>query len=95
MKREVLINVDVHGTWKIKSPYYRIYINNEMIVERAYLAQENQFYTENILVNLEPGTHSFKFEAKNVNDERRVEFKNFCIDRAPAKLEQNQFTVLE
>lgn len=93
--QEVLINIDVYGSWKLKTPYYRIYIDSEMIVERAYAAQENQFYTEIILVNLEPGQHLFRFEPKNVNDERKLEFKNFCVNRKPAKLEQNQFTVFE
>ncbi len=78
---ETEISVDVYGRWSTCPPAYRIYVDNELITERSFLAQESEIYREKILVNLKTGVHTFNFEIlpDNAHD-TALAIKNFKVN---------------
>ena len=91
-----IINLDIYAVWYKGPPAYRIYVDNELMVERTFLGTEYEFYRETIFVDIAPGVHSFVFERlPTASTEDRLSFKNFLINKTPAKLVNNQFTITE
>jgi len=61
--KEHSITVDVYCHWSEKPPVYRVYVDNDLLTEREFIWPGSEiFLRENILVNLEPGTHCVKIE---------------------------------
>ena len=54
---------------KYSTPSYRIYIDNDLLIERNWVWSGNQYISENLIVELEPGTsgHSLKLEPALLN----------------------------
>lgn len=64
--KEVAVTVDVYCNWDATPEAYRIYVNDTLLTERNYLWRNTeQFVQENMLLNLEPGIHTFKLEPVN------------------------------
>lgn len=73
------LEVSVHSHWNDNPPVYRLYIDNEMLVERTFSHTPYQFFIiENIFCNLETGVHSLLLE--NLDSNARFELENFQVD---------------
>ena len=89
-----IIEFDVYSSWHKQPPAYRVYVDNELMTERTFLAQEYEFYREQVFVMLEPGTHSFEFEKlPTKSNEDKLSIKNFKINQKAYTLVENQFTL--
>ena len=85
--KEVEITCDVYGSWTIEPPVYRIYIDDEMLCERAFLSMEYEFNRERLLVELkENQEHIFKFESlRGKHPHDTAAFKNLQLNGQPVK----------
>ena len=80
--KEVEITCDVYGAWTVSPPLYRIYIDDEMLCERAFLSMEYEFSRERLLVELEENQeHTFRFEnLPNKHPHDMVAYKNLLVN---------------
>jgi hypothetical protein len=79
---EQKLEVDVHAHWSSDPPVYRIYVNNEMLVERTFGWPSYQMYlTEHIACDLDTGVHTLTLE--NLNSNGRFELENFKVNQQP------------
>jgi hypothetical protein len=73
------MSVDVHAHWSEDHPIYRIYVDNDMLVERSFTWPSYQVYlTEHFVCELENGAHTLKIV--NCNKSGTLEFKNFILE---------------
>jgi hypothetical protein len=71
---EHVLTVDVYAHWGDVPPRYRVYVDNDLLTERDFIWGGAHIYMrENIIVNLEPGTHVLKVEQINSNGTIRTE----------------------
>lgn len=57
------VRFDVHCHWSGDPPVYRIYVDDDMIVERTFgWAGYNHYIQENLICDLAPGVHRVKIE---------------------------------
>jgi hypothetical protein len=76
------LEVDVYGHWSDTPPIYRIYVNNEMLVERTFGWPSYQNYiTEHMNCDLDTGVHTLCLE--NLDLKSRFELKNFNVNAKP------------
>jgi hypothetical protein len=78
------IIVDVYADWGDTPPRYRIYVDNDLLTERDFIWDNRTFIRENIIVNLESGTHTLRVEHIN-NGTIRAE--NVTVDGSPSSME--------
>lgn len=91
--QEILIDVDVRCLWTGEPPAYRIYVDNDLLTERTFIWKyEEQCVREHIVVNLEPGNHSFQL-IPVVPGTKGFFCTNFKINKEPVTLVNNQFTI--
>jgi hypothetical protein len=84
--KEHYIIADVYARWGDKCPTYRIYVDNNLLTERDFIWQGHEIYIkENIIVNLEPGTH--KLEIQQTNSNGSISIKNVLLDGQPSSCE--------
>jgi hypothetical protein len=82
------LEVDVHGHWSDSPPIYRIYVDNEMMIERTFGWPSYQNYiTEHMYCDLDTGVHTLSLE--NLDTNSRFELDHFTLD----KIRNNQPTV--
>lgn len=80
------ITVDVYAKWSEKTPAYRVYVDNDLLTERDFIwSSHSNFIRENILVNLEPGTHTVTVEHINTNG--IINTKNITVNGKPSTAE--------
>jgi hypothetical protein len=73
------ITVDVHCHWSDIPPVYRIYVDQDMITERTFGWPGYQVYIkENIICNLNPGSHMVRVE--NCNDHGTITIENLHVE---------------
>ena len=73
--------MDIYCNWEAEPQAYRVYVDDDLLTERTYLWRNtDQYVQENIVVAVEPGTHTFKLEAAN-KDFQGFSYKNFAVDR--------------
>jgi len=64
--KEHTLSVDVYASWGDIPPRYRIYVDSDLLTERDFIWNgTQQFIRENIIVKLEPGTHTLRVEQIN------------------------------
>lgn len=74
------LEVDVRGHWNNKPPIYRIYINNEMLIERTFGWPLDQAYIiEHMYCDLDTGVHTLYLE--NLDPTSRFELDHFYVDK--------------
>jgi hypothetical protein len=74
------LEVDVYSHWSDNPPIYRIYVDNEMLVERTFGWPSYQNYiTEHMYCDLDTGVHTLCLE--NLDSNSRFELENFTIDK--------------
>jgi hypothetical protein len=76
------LEVDVYSHWSDNSPIYRIYINDEMLVERTFGWPSYQNYiTEHMYCDLDTGVHTLSLE--NLDTNSRFNLEHFTVDKNP------------
>ena len=76
------LEVDVYSHWSENPPIYRIYIDNEMLVERTFGWPSYQNYiTEHMYCDLDTGVHTLSLE--NLDTNSRFELEHFTVDKIP------------
>lgn len=76
------LEVDVYSHWSDNPPIYRIYIDNEMLVERTFGWPSYQNYiTEHMYCDLDTGVHTLFLE--NLDSNSRFELEYFTVDKQP------------
>jgi hypothetical protein len=74
------LEVDVYGHWSDDPPIYRIYIDNEMLIERTFGWPSYQNYiTEHMYCDFETGVHTLSLE--NLDPNSRFELEYFTVDK--------------
>ena len=92
-KKEIKLEFDLYGKWMDVPPVYRIYVDDELMTERSYHAQEYEFYREKTLVELEPGEHHYRVEILPITSAKTaLAVKQVTIDGTPSS---SPFTVTE
>jgi len=82
MSREhVLVKCDVYCDWKGTPPVYRLYVGDELFVERTYIWQE-QYLEELIPVYAEPGKYEIRYELVSPS-QAQLTVKNMRVDQGP------------
>ena len=68
MTEDYKIELDLKAIW-IKIPRYRIWTDGELMLERTYWPDPDQFYiTENMIVSLNQGKHEIILERIDPNE---------------------------
>jgi hypothetical protein len=76
------LEVDVYGHWSDNPPIYRIYVDNEMLVERTFGWPSYQNYiTEHMYCDLDTGVHTLILE--NLDPNSRFELGYFAVNKQP------------
>jgi hypothetical protein len=88
--KECTITVDVHAHWSEKPPVYRVFVDDNLLTERDFIWSGGTFIRENIIVNLEAGSHTVKIEQTGGNG--TVTAKNIVVDGISSA---SDFTVTE
>ena len=81
---EHVITADVYAHWGEEYPRYRVYVDNDLLTERDFIWPGSEaFIRENIIVNLDPGTHQVRIE--QVNKQGSITVKNITVDGASSE----------
>lgn len=76
------LEVDVYSQWSNSPPVYRIFVNNEMLVERTFGWPSCQIYiTEHMYCDLDTGVHTLCLE--NLDANSCFELEHFTVDKNP------------
>lgn len=74
------LEVNVRAHWSSEPPIYRIYVDNEMLVERTFVWPSYQNYiTEHMYCLLETGVHTLSLE--NLDSKSRFDLEYFTVDK--------------
>ena len=80
---ENVITVDVYASWGDATPCYRIYVDDNLLTERAFIWNgTNTYIQERIIVNLNPGPHNLKVE--QINNSGSIQIKNITLNDMPS-----------
>lgn len=90
-KKEIVLSFDLFCSWDNTPPVYRIFIDNELIVERTYIWKKPDYVRENLVLLLEPGTHFFYIQSLFSKD--IVQETNITINGLAVSGLKNQFTI--
>lgn len=73
------LKFDVHCHWSETPPIYRIYVDNDMIVERTFgWPGYNVYIQENMVCDLAPGVHCVRIE--NCNESGDLQLLKLLVD---------------
>jgi hypothetical protein len=76
------LEIDVHSHWSESPPIYRIYVDNEMLVERTFGWPSYQNYIrEHMHCDLATGVHTLSLE--NLDTTSRFDLDYFTVDKNP------------
>lgn len=90
---ETTVTVDVFCNWEDRPEAYRIYVDETLLTERSYLWRNTeQFVQENMLLNLEPGVHTFRLEPVNPQF-TGFYTKNLTVNKIPVESHNGQFVL--
>ena len=82
MRREhVMVKCDVYCDWQDQPPVYRLYVGNELFVERTYIWQ-TQYLEESIPVCARPGKYEIRYELVEPS-RAQLKIKNLRVDSGP------------
>ena len=59
----IKIRFNLHCVWKGFSPEYRIFVNDELFIERTYRVEEPYYYKEMLQVLGPPGLYKIELKA--------------------------------
>jgi hypothetical protein len=84
-KKFVRVKADVHCKWEGMDPIYRVYVNDELFVERIWL-WENAYLEEMLQIEAIPGNYEIRYELVPPHL-ARLKVKNLRVDHGPATIE--------
>lgn len=91
--KEAYITVDIYCNWEADPQAYRIYVDDDLLTERTYLWRNtDQYVQENIVISVEPGTHTFRLEPVNKNF-TGFSYRNFAVDHKLCPTDAGAFIV--
>ena len=90
MLKQVKLELDILSRHFMSHPVYRIYVNNDLIVERTYGFPPEQYVQECIIVNVLPGQHVVTVENPGSNFLANFELRNFRANSASGEIAGNR-----
>ncbi len=86
MMSQHIITADVYAHWGEVSPRYRVYVDSDLLTERDFGWPGHEvFIRENIVVDLEPGTHQLRIE--QVGKQGKIQVKNVMLDGSASNMQ--------
>ena len=83
---EHTLTVDVYAHWGDAPPKYRVYVDGDLLTERDFTWSGAHIYIkENIIVNLDPGTHILQVE--HINNLGTIRTENVTLNGVPSSYE--------
>lgn len=86
-KKFVRVAADVHCKWEGLDPTYRVYVNDELFVERKW-SWEHAYLEEIMQIEAIPGSYEIRYELVPPHL-ARLKVKNLRIEHGPATVEGN------
>jgi hypothetical protein len=77
----VMVKCDVYCDWQDQPPVYRLFVGNELFVERTYIWQ-TQYLEESIPVCARPGKYKIRYELVEPS-QAKLQIKNLRVDSGP------------
>ena len=77
----VMVKCDVYCDWQDQPPVYRLYVGDELFVERTYIWQQ-QYLEEMIPVYAEPGRYEIRYELVPPST-GTITVKNMRVEQGP------------
>jgi hypothetical protein len=75
--KQAKLTFDVLSRHRANHPIYRLYVNNDLIVERTYGLPPDQYLRENLVVNLPVGQHTLRAECPGSSFHNNFELRGF------------------
>ena len=85
-KKFVRVLCDVDCSWEGLSPSYRLYVNDELFVERTWIWQD-QYLEENIQIQAAPGHYEVRYELLDT-EHAKLKVHNLRIAEGPAIIDR-------
>jgi hypothetical protein len=83
-KKFVRIKADVHCQWEGLDPIYRVYVNDELFVERTWRWNDS-YLEEELQVEGNPGDYTLKYELVPPHL-AKLTVQNLRVDHGPATI---------
>lgn len=61
-KKAVRVLADLQCDWEGLSPIYRLYVNDELFVERTWIWDSGTYLEESVPITAEPGQYTLRWE---------------------------------
>ena len=90
MIKQVRLQLDILSRHFMSHPVYRIYVNNDLIVERTYGWPAEHYIQETLIVNVLPGQHILRVENPGSNFLANFELRNFRAGAHAGDIAGNQ-----
>lgn len=88
----IIATFDIYCDWSGEPPIYRVYVNDELFSERAYIWQDS-YLTETLQISAEPGKYPVRVEYLN-DDNCNFKIQNRNVSFGPgAWLDNNTIEV--
>ena len=84
----VKIKFDVYCDWEGTPPIYRIYVNDELFVERTYIWPDH-YLTEMLQIQAPPGQYTVRLRALHKKT-GKIHIRNSSVDYGPARWIDNE-----
>ena len=82
-RKEVVVRADVSVDWQGDPPKIRVYVGNEMFIERTWIWQMDYYLEEMLVVNAPPGRYDLRWELVPPS-QGTIEVKNIRIEHGAA-----------
>ena len=87
----VKVSFDLDCEWSDSAPAYRIYVNDELFVERTWIWRD--YYLQEMLqISAEPGRYLVRVES--LSAAAKFTASNHCIAAGPAEWDNNNNLVI-
>jgi hypothetical protein len=84
----VQIKFDVYCSWRDTPPVYRIFVNDELFVERTYIWRD-EYLSEMLQISAPPG--QYKIQLKPLHKKTgKIRVENRTIDHGPGRWIDNE-----
>jgi hypothetical protein len=84
-KKFVQVLADVHCKWEGLDPIYRVYVNDELFVERTW-RWPGAYLEEMLQIEAKPGDYEIRYELVPPHL-ARLKVKNLRVEQGPATVE--------
>lgn len=92
-KKFVRVLADVYCDWEGLDPIYRVYVNDELFVERTWRWTDS-YLEEMLQIEAEPGRYSLRWELVPPHL-AQLQVKNIRVDYGPGAIENDKLRILQ